>query len=352
MRRVGTMKMHKILQKDQEIWDLFTRDEEYHASIRDKFNRFPYYASKNRDIFEPIASKFLIENGYHVEYPDGKPFAVCLTHDIDDVYTSITAKGISAVKNLASRKFDTSLNTIQQVRSKKIPYVNFEEIMNLEERYDAQSSFFVLALDPSDQDYQYTPEHFTHELGIIQDRGWEIGLHAGHQGYRDLNKLMTEKKNLEKVINNRVVGCRNHYLNFIVPDSWEILHEAGFVYDCSFGYADCTGFRNGMCHPFRPYNLHNEKIIDILEIPLVIMDGSLFEDYMRLDTGTAWELTRRLIDTVAGYHGVITLVWHNTTLAGEQRIFYEKILNYCSEMNAWMTSGEQICTWWRQHIKN
>ena len=107
-----------------------------------------------------------------------------------------------------------------------------------------------------------------------------------------------------------------------------------------------------MCHPFKPYNLQNRKIIDILEIPLVIMDGSLFEDYMRLDKGTAWELTRRLIDTVASCHGVITLVWHNTTLPGEQRIFYEKILNYCSEMNAWMTSGEQICTWWSQHIKN
>ena len=91
---VVNMKMHKILQKDPEIWDLFTREEEYHSSIRDKFNRFPYYASKNRDIFEPKASKFLIENGYHVEYPDGRPFAVCLTHDIDDVYTSITAKGI------------------------------------------------------------------------------------------------------------------------------------------------------------------------------------------------------------------------------------------------------------------
>jgi hypothetical protein len=72
---------------------------------------------------------------------------------------------------------------------------------------------------------------------------------------------------------------------------------------------------------------------------------------MRLDVGTAWELTRRLIDTVAEYHGVITLVWHNTTLAEGQKTFYEKILNYCSEKNAWMTSGEQIFTWWRNRIK-
>ena len=43
--------------------------------------------------------------------------------------------------------------------------------------------------------------------------------------------------------------------------------------------------------------------------------------------GTAWEITRRLIDTVAACQGVITLLWHNTTLFGEQLAFYEKILN-------------------------
>jgi peptidoglycan/xylan/chitin deacetylase (PgdA/CDA1 family) len=346
------MEMHEILQKDPEIWDLFTRKEEYHSSLRDKFNRFPYYASNDRHIFEPKASKFLMENGYYVEYPKDRPFAVCLTHDIDEVYTSITTKGISAAKKFTKMRFNESFISIYQTRSKKIPLVNFEEIMDLEEKYNAHSSFFVLALDPCDQDYEYKIEHLEHDMGIIQDRGWEIGLHAGHQGYRDLNKLRTEKKNLEKVINHSVIGCRNHFLNFIVPDTWELLREAGFAYDCSFGYADCAGFRNGMCHPFKPYNLQNEKIIDILEIPLVIMDISLFEHYMRLDMGGAWELTRRLIDTVAGYHGVITMVWHNTTLAGEQRTFYEKILNYCSEKNAWITSGEQIFTWWRNHIKD
>jgi peptidoglycan/xylan/chitin deacetylase (PgdA/CDA1 family) len=345
------MEMHKILQKDPEIWDLFTREEEYHSPIRDKYNRFPFYASKDRHIFEPKASKLLIENGYHVEYPEGSPFAVCLTHDIDHMYTSTADKGISAVKKFTKMKFNESLISIQQIRSKKIPYVNFEEIMDLEEQYNARSTFFFLALDPSDQDYGYAIEHFENELSIIQDRGWEVGLHVGHEGYRDLDKLRTEKKNLEKVIKNSVVGCRNHFLNFIVPDTWALLTEAGFAYDSSLGYADCTGFRNGMCHPFKPYNLKNKETIDILEIPLVIMDGSLFDDYMRLNVGTAWELTRRLIDTVAKYHGVITLVWHNTTLAEGQKTFYEKILNYCSEKNAWMTSGEQIFTWWRNRIK-
>lgn len=342
------MGMHELLQKDPELWDLFCRKEEYEPSLRDKYNRFPFYASTCRSIFEPRASAYLMNHGYPVTYPESKPFAVCLTHDIDAVYASTLDKSIDTLKQAAHGRFRESVTSVRQVFSKKHPNTNFEDIMNLEERYNARSSFYILALDPADQDYLYPVEDLHHEIGSIQDRGWEVGLHGGHQGYRDLTKLRKEKKKLEKITGRPVTGCRNHYLNFMVPDTWELMKDAGFTYDCSFGYADCAGFRNGMCHPFRPYNLHTGRSIDILEIPQIIMDDSLSDLYMRLDSGTAWEITKRLIDTVAGYHGVITLLWHNTTLFGEQREFYEKILQYCAGKQAWMTSGEQIAAWWNQ----
>ena len=342
------MGMHELLQKDPELWDLFCRKEEYEPSLRDKYNRFPYYASTCRSIFEPRASAYLMNHGYPVTYPEGKPFAVCLTHDIDAVYASTLDKSIDTLKQAVHGRFRESVTSVRQVFSKKHPNTNFEDIMNLEERYNARSSFYFLALDPADQDFFYPVEDLHQEIGSIQDRGWEVGLHGGHQGYRDLTKLRREKKKLEKITGRPVTGCRNHYLNFMVPDTWELMKNAGFTYDCSFGYADCAGFRNGMCHPFRPYNLHTDRSIDILEIPQIIMDDSLSDLYMRLDSGTAWEITRRLIDTVAGYHGVITLLWHNTTLFGEQREFYEKILQYCAGKQAWMTSGEQIAVWWNQ----
>jgi peptidoglycan/xylan/chitin deacetylase (PgdA/CDA1 family) len=344
------MEVHEIVQKDPEIWDLFARKEEYCSSIRDKYNRFPYYASQYRTIFEPKASEFLTNNGYHIKYPDGKPFAVCLTHDIDGVYKSITSKCFRAMENFTHGKLNESFNLIKQIRSKKDPYVNFEEIMKLEDKYNARSSFYFLALDPADQDYEYRIEDLENEIHSIQDRGWEVGLHCGHKGFNDLNELIKEKRNLEKVTNTPIIGCRNHYLNFIVPDSWELLSKAGFLYDCSFGYADCAGFRNGMCHPFKPFNLNTGKIIEIVEIPQVIMDVSLFDDYMRLDADRAWEITRRLINAVAECHGVITLLWHNTAFIGEQGKFYEKILKYCAEKEAWMTSGKDIATWWKNNV--
>jgi peptidoglycan/xylan/chitin deacetylase (PgdA/CDA1 family) len=344
------MDMHEILQKDPKIWDLFTRKEEYNASVRDMYDRFPYFASQNRNIFEPKASEFLMNNGYHVEYPEGKPFAVCLTHDVDSVYTAMTSKSIHAVKYFIQGKFNESVHSMKQMYSKKKPYCNFKEIMKLEEKYNARSSFFFLALDPTDQDYEYRIEDLKDEICTIQDWGWEIGLHGGHEGAGDLDKLRSEKRNLEKVTNNAITGCRNHYLKFIVPDTWELLSKAGFSYDTTLGYADCIGFRNGMCHPFRPFNLITGKPVDILEIPLTIMEDS-FENYMRFDIRRAWEISRILIDTVMQYNGVVTLLWHNKSFTGDQRKFYEKILKYCAEKDAWMTSGEHISAWWKDHVQ-
>ena len=86
------MQMHDILRRDPEIWRLFTSAEEYNGAFRDGYDRFPHYMSAHRAPFEPRASRYLVEQGYRPEYPGGRPFAVCLTHDIDSVYKSVLSK--------------------------------------------------------------------------------------------------------------------------------------------------------------------------------------------------------------------------------------------------------------------
>ncbi len=336
------MKMHEILQQDQDIWDLFTRKEEYTNPLRDKYGRFPYYASRNRDIFEPRASQYLVEHGYQVNYPDDAPFAVCLTHDIDAIYQSIASKGLNAYRLFKQGNTPDALKKISQMRSRKLPLVNFSSIMDLEEKYGAKSTFFFMAENPGDQDYSYDIGTIEAEIGEITDRGWEIGLHGGHTVYLNANEMREKRERLEKVTRKPVIGYRNHYLRFRVPETWEYLSKAGFKYDTTLGYADCAGFRNGMCHPFRPINLNTGREIDIVEIPLIVMDGTLDQTYMRFDSKGKWEFVKMLIDRVAACHGVFTLLWHNTYMEGENLGLYEKILGYCKEKKAWMTSGIEI----------
>jgi peptidoglycan/xylan/chitin deacetylase (PgdA/CDA1 family) len=336
--------MHEILQQDPKIWDHFTRKEEYNSQIRDQYDRFPYYASKNRNIFEPKASQYLNEHGYSVGYPNDAPFAVCLTHDIDDIYQSILSKGFDTLRSLNQGNLSESLHSIPRMRSKKLPLFNFSAIMDLEEKYGVKSTFFFMAESPGEQDYSYKIEEIEPEIGNIIDRGWEIGLHGGHTAYLNAQEIKIKKERLEKVTHKPVLGYRNHFLRFKVPDTWEYLSKAGFQYDATLAYADCAGFRNGMCHPYRPFNLNTNHEIDILEIPLIVMDGTLDHNYMRLDGKSKWEFTKMLIDRVAACHGVFTLLWHNSYMEGENRELYEKILEYCNENKAWMTNGSNICS--------
>ena len=157
---------------------------------------------------------------------------------------------------------------------------------------------------------------------------------------------------LEAALGRKDIGCRNHHLRFKTPDSWEILADAGFGYDSTFGHRYSIGFRNGMCHPFNPYNLNTGKEIDILEIPLVVMDVALFATCKSFEE--AWERTKNLIDTTASLNGVITLLWHNFVFGCKFRKdwtrLYEKVLHYCYGRKAWITSGEEIYRWWRDGV--
>jgi hypothetical protein len=175
-----------------------------------------------------------------------------------------------------------------------------------------------------------------------------VGLHGGHEAYNNPAEIKSEKQKLEKVLRKEVMGYRNHYLRFKTPETWELLADAGFSYDSTFGYHDCAGFRNGMCHPFKPYNLKTGKEIDILELPLTIMDTTLFHSQMHLDFKQAWSLTEKLILTVERCRGVLTVLWHNTYMQGEYLEYYKKLLQYCYEKGAWMASGAQICNWWKK----
>ena len=77
-----------LIKQNKELWDLFTRKEEYNPILLDCYERFPHYICCNRTIFKPEVSKFLIDNGFKIEYPENRRFAVCLTHDIDGVQFS------------------------------------------------------------------------------------------------------------------------------------------------------------------------------------------------------------------------------------------------------------------------
>lgn len=331
--------MTEALRKDKQIWDLFTKKEEYDPPIVDKFGRFPYYLSSQQDVLEPKVSAYLIEQGRTYDFPDDRSFAIHLSHDIDILHLpniSIAFDVASALKHGQLRKaLKASLRRNKQWN----PFWNFQDIVDLESDYGAKSTFYFHATNSP-----YDLASLGDDLQLLTDHGFEVGLHSDCYRYNEADKLKDEKERLECVLGSAVSGFRTHFLRFSVPETWELLSKVGVEYDASFGFAGCAGFRNGMCHPFYPFNLTTQRKINVLELPLHVMDATLF-DYMRLDSKGAWTIAKRLIDVAEKYNGVLSILWHNNHLAGEPLELYTRILAYCRDKNAWMTTGSAIADW-------
>ncbi|NPV63878.1 MAG: hypothetical protein HPY61_14855 [Methanotrichaceae archaeon] len=340
-----------IIGNDTLLWENFTRKEEYLSKKLDRYQRFSYKFSNFDNIARPEVSEALMKSGLKVQYPEGQEFAICLTHDVDDIYPPMMHSIYSLLygfKNRDARRAESRWQLWNR-RGKPSPYINFKKIMHLEDEFGAKSSFYFLATDRDIRRFRYNIEDVENELGYIVDNGWEVGLHGGYYAYTSSEEMKREKKKLEESLGKEVWGYRNHYLRFKIPDTWESLAEAGFRYDCTLGYHDMMGFRNGLCHPFKPYNLINNRYINILELNLNIMDGTLFGCASSFEE--AWNITKNLIEITRAHEGVLTILWHNSAFncafRRDWERLYHKILRYGKELNAWMACGIEICNWWQ-----
>jgi len=337
------------LESEMELWNLYSRKEEWQPAALDKHNRFSHMQSSNKNIVDPIVSRYLLENETSPIYPDNKRFAICLTHDVDEIYVPQIHKFANAKYFAKAGKILDSCKSVcsHYPKNKRSPYWNFNQIIELEEKYGATSSFYFMATDKDILRFRYDIEDLNGELGTIADRGWEVGLHGGYYAYNDFEEIVLEKNRIEEVLGKKVVGYRNHYLRFQYPLTMECLEKAGFLYDTTLGYESMIGFRNGMCHPFHPYNPHTNELMNIIEIPMALMDGALFTMTTRFDD--AWQHVKQMIDTVSELNGVLCVNWHsndfNCPFKENWVKMYERILDYGYQMGAWMTNGNNIANY-------
>jgi peptidoglycan/xylan/chitin deacetylase (PgdA/CDA1 family) len=316
-------------------WGTYTLQSETLSRL-DEYGR---PLSEGLDKKNPEVSRYLNDKGFKIDYPDGKKFALCLTHDIDKAYISTGRKLLNLLRGrLGGRSVG---ECVGDLLSNSMLNCNFDDIMRLEEGYGAKSTFFFLALRQGEKDYNYDVESLQEYTSSILDRGFEVGLHGGWNAYNDRDVIAREKGRLEKALNRKVEGYRNHYLLFDTRTTWKLLEAEGFTYDSTLGYADAIGYRNGLCHPFNPYDTEADKALGIIEMPIAAMDRTL-ETYNNLKPEEAWERIKSVIDASERYGGVATIIWHNVFMWGDWGKLYEKILSYGKEKGAWMIGGADV----------
>jgi peptidoglycan/xylan/chitin deacetylase (PgdA/CDA1 family) len=333
----------------KELWDIFTAKQEFDSAEQDQHGRFPFSAC-SFDPLVPHVSKWLYENGFKPEYPGGKKMAVCVSHDVDRLFElewGFKTMLNQQVRTLLKLNFPLFIDNFKNKNRRIWPNHHLRNTLNIGNKYGVRSSFYFLSLKEGDKDFNYQPAEVKRLYRFVDESRGESGLHGGHECYQNHAQMVVEKRRLEKATGRQIKGYRGHYLKFDVKKTWEALIKAGFTYDTTYGFAETPGFRNGMCYPFNPYNTAEGKYYNIAEIPLVVMDESLFS-YLKLDDEQAFEMCKKMIDTVGDYGGVFTFLWHNNYMTNNRGKVYERVIRYMTTKNVWFTTSEELVAYWKK----
>jgi len=329
---------------DGALWDLFCHTRERAPGLVDRYGRVPSFAGAGQPPFEPVVSRRLIELGFRPRYPNDAPFAVCLSHDIDALITSPRERAGSMRRGQIPVDFRGVLGLLGR---KVDPRYAVDRLLKVEDALGVKAAYYFQALVPGDEDFNYTLDEVAHQWAAVRDQGHEIGLHGGHRAHAQAEVLAEERDRMHRATGLAPAGYRNHFLRFRLPATWKLLAEQGFVYDTTYGWSDLAGFRNGMCHPFRPTDPITGRREGILEIPLIVMDAT-FMFNMKLDEPTAWELCTRLMDRAQENRGVLTVLWHNNYMHTAWGALYERIVRRAREAGAWFATGAELAAHWSE----
>jgi len=185
---------------------------------------------------------------------------------------------------------------------------------------------------------------------MARDAGCEMGVHGGYYRFNDAGAYRESREAVSESFGVEATGIRNHYLRFSYPETWRAMDEAGFAYDATFGYRALPGARSGLAWPFFAFDAEAGKRLDLLELPLTIMEVSVFNS-LGLGGDEALDYCERLAGRLAGCGALVSLLWHNDyfadpEFADRQRV-YEELLARLAERRPWCATGAEINEWWR-----
>ena len=341
---------------------MLSRYEETISDQRDLHDRFPVkeaLAYQRGFLLRPIIDEYVEVLWAAIQHfcPSLKrkerSFTIVPTHDVDIPYLG---QSLNSIKRLVQRcggdiilrKSPASLGrTIETyLRARFVepgcdprdPYDVFDWFMELSEQAGVRSRFnFMIDCEPQHAyggTYDINAPHIGNLIKKLAGRGHEIGIHPTGESSQDEAVMLGQSKRFRQAmdkygIKQDIVGGRQHFLKWRPKKTPRFWHDAGLNYDSTLGHADHVGFRCGTCHPFPLWDWSERKRLDVMELPLILMEDSLIaERYMGRDPSEAATVVKQLQDAARTVRGNFVFLWHNSAiLAQSDRDLYRVCLN-------------------------
>ena len=292
-------------------------------------------------------------------WPSGSKLAVALTHDVDilDKWSIYVPFRMWVLLKRGSLKalIGMFLRLPGFIFRRNKSLYGIDLILEKERRRGFRSSFFFLAGRPdlrtilrSDITYGVKKARTAVEK-VLSSQG-EVGLHGSMNSYLKKEDLREEKDSLDSFLSSPCVGIRQHFLRMKVPQTWRSQTDSGFLYDCTLGYPDRSGFRSGFALPFQPYDVEADQEIGIWEINTNVMDQTYDKYDRKGKEGIKSEIGRLRDQLESANGGLLTLLWHTNVL--EEFGFpdfldmYGELLEGLFQKKAFVSTAEGVVRFW------
>jgi len=329
---------------------MLNRIEERKGNSLDRYKRFPANKSiayKYGFLKQPIIDEYAMILRAWIQFlqpawrPEKRKPEILLTHDIDFVrtipnYRKLIRKIIKSIKPQGVfRGIGKNLSLYREEKSnlEQSKYVqNIHQIIQLSKNHSLRSIFFFKASRMTffDSGYHINNPVIKNIFNKIKESNFSIGLHPGFYTYANATKISKEKEKLERASGLEIINCRQHYLRFNVKKTWAVQQNAGLKFDFTLGFAGQEGYRCGTCHPYHPYNFDLKKEMIITEVPLIVMDTTLF-NYRHYSPEEAKDKIIVLVQKSMAVEGTFTLLWHNTSFGPKYKKWEDMYLALLKE---------------------
>ncbi|MBL7137792.1 MAG: polysaccharide deacetylase family protein [Bacteroidales bacterium] len=312
---------------------LVSRYEEYISTKKDKYHRFPASSSlafQGGFLDIPVVNIWLklfidrLRNKYPSLMTRQEPYRYLPTIDIDHAfayrYRSFyrTMGGIG--RALSHGRLVEILERLRVLTGiSPDPYDTFSFIRSLHEGHQLPTLCFVLFADYGGNDNNIPVDGRGLQALMQLLATWsDVGVHPSLSSSNHPSRLQKEMDGLAKATGKEITRSRQHFLKFSFPATFQHLATLGILDEYSMGYASHSGFRAGIAHPFRFFDLtlNEEKPLRIHPVP--VMDVT-FRDYLRLTPEESLHEIKQIISQVRLYNGRFISLWHNESLSDSGR---------------------------------
>ncbi len=297
-------------------------------------------------------------------WPDGKRYAVVLSHDVDFVPgggLDIAVQGAKSVLRHLLRQRDpgdawrAACGFARAVAQGRDPYGCLPEMLEREAGLDVRASYQVAVArrHPADVNYRVEDDRTRDYLARILDAGFDLCLHGSYRSTEQAGWYAQEVELLTRRL-AAPRGSRQHFLSFDYDSLFAAQEASGIEYDMSMGYPDSSGARAGFSHPYFPYCVAEDRPYRVLEISLFLMDVTL-RSYLGLKGAAAREHINSTLRELARNGGCASVVWHPIVFGGARDpgfdALYWELVDHVRATGGLATDGRTVNRHWRQRAR-